>query len=63
MTPPTWRKSSHSNASSGDCVEVARLDRSLVGLRDSKHVEAGHLTLPVSRFSVLLREIKGRENA
>ena len=60
---PEWRKSSHSNVSSGDCVEAARLGRGLVGLRDSKHVEAGHLTLPASRFSLLLREIKNGENA
>jgi hypothetical protein len=57
--PPTWRKSSYSNASSGDCVEAARLGHKRIGLRDSKRIEAGHLVLPVSRFAALLQEIKG----
>ena len=58
-----WRKSSYSNISGGDCVETARLGRKLVGLRDSKRVEAGHLTVSTSRFAALLREIKSGGSA
>ncbi|WP_326736373.1 DUF397 domain-containing protein [Streptomyces sp. NBC_01022] len=32
---PQWRKSSYSNGTGGECVEVAEL-RNSVGLRDSK---------------------------
>ncbi|MEO3782865.1 DUF397 domain-containing protein [Actinocorallia sp. B10E7] len=63
MTSLVWRKSSYSNASSGDCVETARLGHELVGLRDSKHTEAGHLTVPASQFAALLRAIKAGEGA
>lgn len=40
-----WRKSSHS-ISTGECVEVARLDSGEIGVRDSK--DRGG---PVLRFS------------
>ncbi|MFD7491442.1 DUF397 domain-containing protein [Streptomyces sp. NPDC059832] len=32
---PTWRKSSYSNGTGGECVEIADL-KSIVGVRDSK---------------------------
>lgn len=38
-----WRKSSYSSHN-GSCVEVAVADLS-VGVRDSKNISAGHLTL------------------
>ncbi|MGH3566679.1 MAG: DUF397 domain-containing protein [Pseudonocardia sp.] len=36
LTGATWRKSSHSNGSGGDCVEVADLDGGRRAVRDSK---------------------------
>ncbi|OLF06657.1 hypothetical protein BLA60_30800 [Actinophytocola xinjiangensis] len=44
----TWRRSSYSGEN-GTCVEVAFLP-SLVGIRDSKDVGAGQLTVAVSRW-------------
>jgi hypothetical protein len=32
-----WTKSSHSGPTGGNCVEVARLDDSLVAVRNSRH--------------------------
>ncbi|MFI5615969.1 DUF397 domain-containing protein [Streptomyces sp. NPDC051567] len=36
MSAATWRKSSHSNSSGGDCVEVADGCTGVVPVRDSK---------------------------
>jgi Domain of unknown function (DUF397) len=36
MPPTTWRKSSYSSSSDGNCVEVA-FARTEVGVRDSKN--------------------------
>lgn len=44
----TWRASSYSGEN-GTCVEVAYLPL-LVGIRDSKDVAAGHLTLAVPQW-------------
>lgn len=52
-----WRKSSRSNTSGGDCVEVARLSDA-VGVRDSKNPRAGHLTLSRAAFAGLVQSIK-----
>lgn len=56
MTRPTWRESSHSGTE-GNCVEVADLDV-VVGVRDSKNPEAGHLALDRSAFGALLARVK-----
>lgn len=45
-----WRKSSLSNET--DCVEVAHRS-GVVGIRDSKCPEAGHLTVPHTAFHQL----------
>lgn len=52
-----WRKSSYSDASGNNCVEVAQLP-GLVGIRDSKHPEAGHLAVTASVFGKLVRRIQ-----
>ncbi|MFC6017954.1 DUF397 domain-containing protein [Plantactinospora solaniradicis] len=36
LTGARWRKSSRSNSSGGDCVEVADNGAGIVGVRDSK---------------------------
>ncbi|GAA1785064.1 hypothetical protein GCM10009735_15270 [Actinomadura chokoriensis] len=52
-----WRKSSRSNASGSECVEVAALADGC-GIRDSKAPDAGHLTLTTAAFTQLLTRIK-----
>ncbi|TDD30542.1 DUF397 domain-containing protein [Actinomadura sp. KC06] len=54
MSTPAWRKSSHSSdGTSGQCVEIAGLS-GVVGVRDSKDPEAGHLELTPNAFRKLL---------
>ena len=53
-----WRKSTHSAGTGGECVELAALP-SGVGARDSRNPHAGHLTLSLDAFRVLLGELKG----
>lgn len=53
----TWRKSSRSLAN-GDCVEIARPQESVVGLRNSKAPHTEHLRLPSASFDALLADLK-----
>lgn len=56
-TRATWRKSSYSGSSGGDCVEVAGLDLDLaprIGVRDSKTPGSGSLTLSRTAWSAFL---------
>ncbi|POM27157.1 hypothetical protein BTM25_15680 [Actinomadura rubteroloni] len=53
-----WRKSSRSEGSvNGACVELAGLS-GVVGVRDSKNPDAGHLTLPRETFAALVAHAK-----
>ncbi|TDD93009.1 DUF397 domain-containing protein [Actinomadura rubrisoli] len=52
-----WRKSSRSGGSSGQCVEVAEA-AALVGIRDSKNSQAGHLAVDRAAFAVLVARVK-----
>jgi uncharacterized protein DUF397 len=62
MNDPVWRKSSRSNTSGGECVEVARLSGpGAIGLRDSKNASAGHLVLSPIAFGALVDRIKKGE--
>lgn len=56
----TWGKSSRS-AGNGQCVEVARPGL-VVGLRDSKNVAGGHLTVSPAAFATLLIAVAGAEH-
>ncbi|MFC7330503.1 DUF397 domain-containing protein [Marinactinospora rubrisoli] len=51
-----WAKSSHST-NGGECVEYAHLPTT-IALRDSKHPEKGHLTLPTSAWTAFLTAVK-----
>jgi Domain of unknown function (DUF397) len=56
-----WRKSSFSEGGGAtDCVELADLDQ-LVGIRDSKSPERGHLSVSRTALSGLLHRIKNGE--
>lgn len=52
-----WRKSSRSTTQGGECVEVAALSH-VIGVRDSKNPDGGHLTLAPGQFAALLRRLK-----
>ncbi|MEU5877917.1 DUF397 domain-containing protein [Spirillospora sp. NPDC047279] len=55
-----WRKSSRSTqGTSGDCVEVARLD-GVVGVRDSKDPDGAFLSLAPEVFGALVSAVKRR---
>ena len=61
MTFPVWRKSSRSTeGTTAQCVEVARLT-GVIGVRDSKRPDDGHLHLVPSQFTALVRRIKNNE--
>lgn len=53
----TWRTSSYSGSNGGDCVEVARADTA-IGVRDSKHRDAGHLAVETHAWSQLRAQIQ-----
>ncbi|RAY15980.1 DUF397 domain-containing protein [Actinomadura craniellae] len=57
MSQPVWRKSSHSNTSGGECVEVARLSMT-IRLRDSKNPGIGYLSISPREFADLLARVK-----
>jgi Domain of unknown function (DUF397). len=52
-----WQKSSHSGSNGGSCVEIARLGRGILALRDSKNPSAGHLTVSPQEFRAFLNRI------
>ncbi|RAY12193.1 DUF397 domain-containing protein [Actinomadura craniellae] len=55
-----WRKSTRSGGNSGMCVEVADLT-TVIGIRDSKNPDAGHLSLTTEAFADLLTRVKRNE--
>lgn len=55
----TWRKSTHSTAN-GTCVEVAVVEP-VVGVRDSKKIDAGHLTVPAAEWATFLAAVRSDE--
>ncbi|WP_031483154.1 DUF397 domain-containing protein [Streptomyces bicolor] len=53
----TWRKSSYSGSSGGDCVEVAPLTPH-IAVRDSKNPEAGTLTLSLEAYVAFVGHVR-----
>jgi hypothetical protein len=53
----SWHKSSYSNASGGECVEVAEGRRSVL-VRDTQNRGLGHLGFPATEWASFLREVK-----
>ncbi len=53
-----WRKSSHSGASNGDCVEVAEGVRGAVPVRDSKDPRGPTLVFPPQAWALFVAEVK-----
>ena len=61
MTPAlggTWRKSSYSGGTGGDCVEVQRSE-SVTNVRDSKAPNSGMLSFAVTSATAFLTAVKG----
>ncbi|MFC4913426.1 DUF397 domain-containing protein [Actinomadura gamaensis] len=53
---PVWRKAKASGPEQGACIELADL-ANVVGLRDSKAPEMGHLNLSRSALAELLGRV------
>ncbi|MES0832174.1 DUF397 domain-containing protein [Nocardiopsis tropica] len=56
-TPLRFRKSSYSQPSGGNCVEVADLPTG-TAVRDSQNPMAGHLEVPGPEWSALLASVR-----
>ncbi|WP_017622280.1 DUF397 domain-containing protein [Nocardiopsis chromatogenes] len=59
MTPPvlTWRKSSYSNDTGGECVEFALVPEGGAAVRDTQNRRLGHLSFPTGEWAAFLREV------
>ncbi|MFC4493027.1 DUF397 domain-containing protein [Streptomyces ovatisporus] len=58
LTDAIWRKSSRSNPSGGDCVELALNVRDFVPVRDSKDPAASLLLFPASSWVAFVDGVK-----
>jgi len=56
-----WRRSSYSNASGGNCVEVADAGTAVVAVRDSKDPDGPKLAFPAGQWRAFTRQIKAGE--
>ena len=52
----TWRKSSYSGGTGGQCVEVGRAPEH-VGIRDTKNRDLGHLTVSAAAWRTFIKAI------
>jgi hypothetical protein len=59
LDPATWRKSTHSNAEGGNCVEAAGGLPAAVPVRDSKNLSVGHLVVPAASWNALTASLRG----
>ncbi|MFI1535725.1 DUF397 domain-containing protein [Streptomyces anandii] len=59
MSDALWRKSSYSNASGGNCLEVAPDFPGLVPLRDSKVPDGPVVLLRAAAWASFLDSLKG----
>lgn len=59
MTGLVWIKSSYSDSSGGDCVEVAAAPAD-IHIRDSKAPEDPHLTIAPATWSAFVKGVRGR---
>jgi len=54
-----WRKSSYSNGSGGNCVEVADGAPCAVPVRDSKQPDGSVLVFPAGDWTAFVAAVKG----
>ncbi|MUN42288.1 DUF397 domain-containing protein [Actinomadura litoris] len=57
LNKATWRKSSHSGGTGGECVEMASAP-GLVAIRDSKDPHGPKLVIPRDTFASLVTVLK-----
>lgn len=57
LSKVVWRKSSRSQPTQSDCVEIAHVEQGLF-VRDSKNPGGGHLILNTVAWNTLLARIK-----
>ncbi len=53
-----WRKSSRSNGSGGNCVEVCDTQPGAIGVRDSKNPDAGHLVVTPAQWRTFVAGVR-----
>jgi Domain of unknown function (DUF397) len=58
LTGATWRKSTGSNGSGGDCVEAATTPGGSPALRDSKNPGGPALLFSASQWHAFIQDIK-----
>jgi hypothetical protein len=58
LTGATWRKSTYSNGSGGDCVEAAMARDGSPALRDSKNPAGPALLFTHSQWHTFIHDIK-----
>ncbi|ROQ68384.1 uncharacterized protein DUF397 [Streptomyces sp. 840.1] len=58
LTAATWRRSSYSNSSGGDCLEVADGLPGLVPVRDSKRPDGPALIVHAAAWTPFIESVK-----
>ncbi|MEU6704324.1 DUF397 domain-containing protein [Streptomyces wuyuanensis] len=58
LSTAVWRRSSYSNGSGGDCVEVADGLPGVVPVRDSKLPDGPVLVVPASAWAAFVTAVK-----
>lgn len=61
LSAARWRKSSYSNATGGDCVEVGHGLPDLVPVRDSKDPDGPALVFPRASWTAFVTAVKHGE--
>lgn len=61
VTGALWRKSSYSNGSGGDCVELANLDSGHCAVRDSKDPAGPVLTFTPAHWSAFTSAVRSSD--
>ncbi|MBO1337423.1 DUF397 domain-containing protein [Streptomyces sp. VRA16 Mangrove soil] len=56
----TWRKSSYSGSSGGECLEVAETPTAHIAIRDSKDPGRGYLRVGPVAFTLFVEAARGR---
>ncbi|GAA2615695.1 DUF397 domain-containing protein [Streptomyces tubercidicus] len=59
LSTATWRKSSYTNGSGGDCVEVADNLPGIIPVRDSKAPGGPAIIFPTAAWSSFVTAVKG----